>query len=118
MPTTLSQLTKACFPPADASPRHFRISGTIFVIVALVLGAAGFTLFMSLDQMQLLMPLLLLPIIVWLIGAHRILWGGTAPANRWMSMGRVVVSAVVGYLSLMAISGLLGAIIGLLNKSA
>ena len=114
----LGQLTKICFPPADALPRQFRISGVIFLFVALVLGTAGFILFMNLEQMQLLMPLLLVPIIVWLVGAHRILWGGTAAANRWLSAGRIVVTAVAGYLSLMAISGLLGAIVGLIKRSA
>ena len=94
------------------------VSGIIFLVVALVLGVAGFILFMNLEQMQLLLPLLLLPIVIWLVGAHRILWGGTAPVNRWLSAGRVVVTTVIGYLSLMIISGLVGAIIALVEKSA
>ncbi len=114
----LSQVITTCFPPADATPPRFRISGIIFLVVALVLGATVFMLFMRLERMQLLVPFLLPSMIVWLVGAHRILWGGAATANRWLSAGRVTVTAVVGYVSLMAISGLLGAVAGLVTRSA
>ncbi len=73
---------------------------------------------MGLGQMQLLLPVLLIPTIVWLVGAHRILWGGAITENRWLSAGRVALTAVVGYVSLMAISGLLGAIAGLIKRGA
>ena len=62
--------------------------------------------------------LLLLPIVLWFVGIHRILWGGTTAVNQWLSMGRVAVTAVAGYISLVIVSGLTGALAGFVKRMA
>ncbi|MEJ2106747.1 MAG: hypothetical protein P8X48_05380 [Acidiferrobacteraceae bacterium] len=109
-----SKLKAACFPAADAPPKQFRISGAIFLVVALIVGGTTFAAVMQSGYTSLVPVVLLIPIVVWLIGVHRILWGGTAAQNRSLSAGRVVVTVVLGYGSLMVVSGLLGGLVGLI----
>jgi len=102
-------MIKIFFPPSGASSRQFRVSGIVFLIVALTLVVAGYILF---EQIQLLLiPLLLIPMSIWIIGIHRILLGVTVPESRSSRVGLVLVAIVVGYLSFSAIGGLLWVII-------
>mgnify|MGYP001572463845 CR=1 FL=1 len=112
------RLTKICFPQSDASSKDFRISGAIFMAFALPLAGVIFATLMSLGQMPLISILLLPSIILWLTGMHRVLWGGATAPNQWLSIGRVVITAVIGFVSLGVVSGLTGAVIGLIKRAA
>lgn len=109
-----SKLKAAFFPAAGAPPKQFRISGAIFLVASLVVGGCAFAAVMQSGYSSLGPVVLLIPIIVWFIGIHRILWGGAAAKNRLWSAGRVVVTIVLGYGSLIVVSGLLGGLVGLI----
>jgi hypothetical protein len=113
-----SKLKAACFPAAGATPKQFRISGAIFLVAALVIGSTAFAAVMQSGNTSLGPVVLLIPIIVWLMGVHRILWGGAAAKNSLWSAARVVVTIVLGYGGLIVVSGLLGGLVGLIVKSA
>jgi hypothetical protein len=110
----IGRLKQTCFPADGASPKQFRISGAIFLVAALFVGGIAFAAVMQSGFSQMGPFALLIPIIVWLIGIHRLLWGGTAVQNRILSAGRVGVTAVLGYGSLLVVSGLLGGLVGLI----
>lgn len=112
-----SQISKQCFPPSEASAREFRISGMIFLLAAVILESGGFLLAIVLHQPQLLPPLFLLPMIIWLVGTHRILWGGRLAESRWLNAGRIALTAVAGYVSLVIFSGLVGTVVALVKKN-
>ena len=114
----LRQLTKVCFPQSDASSKDFRISGTIYMAFALPLAGVIFATLMTLGQMHLMSILLWPSVILWLMGTHRVLWGGATASSQWLSIGWVVVTAVVGFISLGVVSGLTGAVIGLIKRAA
>jgi len=102
-------MIKILFPPSGASSRQFRISGVIYLIIALTLVVAGYLFF---EQIQLLLiPLLLIPMFIWIMGIYRILSGGTVPERRSSRVGLVLVTIVVGYISFSAIGGILWVII-------
>lgn len=112
------ELTKKYFFPSDASPKDVRVSGAIFLIVAIAIGGVMFAVLMNIGQMNFMPILLWVPFVLWLVGMHRILWGGTTAVNRWLSMGRVAVTAVAGFISLWIVSGLTGVIVAIVKKVA
>jgi hypothetical protein len=108
---------RAILLPAQGSPaKEFRISGVIFLVVALIVGGSAFAAAMHSGYTRLAPIILLIPLIVWFMGIHRILWGGAAAKNRLWSAGRVVVTIVLGYGSLVIVSGLIGGLAGLIVK--
>ena len=112
----IPQLTKKCFPPAGAATADFRVSGVIFLIGALFLAVLLVVTLASLGMFQL-MPISMLPVfIVWFMGVHRLLWGGTSAQTRGLGAARAALTGCVGFVSLGVISGLVGFLFGLLHR--
>lgn len=112
------QLSSKCFPAKGAAASDLRVSGAVFAVCALVLAAV---LFVTLAKLRLfhLMSIAMLPVFVlWFLGMHRILWGGTDPQSRGHGWARAALTAGAGVISLAAVSGLVGFIAGLVHRAS
>jgi hypothetical protein len=95
----IQQLSSKCFPAKGAAPGDFRVSGAAFIVCALVLAAALFVTLAKLGMFQL-MSIAMLPVFVlWFMGMHRILWGGTNAQSRGHGWARAALTAGAGVIS-------------------
>lgn len=104
-------------PSPGASTRAFRVAGALYLVAAVLLGMVLVGL-LAVVQQPALIPVALLPtVILWLIGIHRVLWGGVRGTGTWGNLGRVAGTATLGYMSLAAVSALVGALAAVIRKA-
>jgi len=114
----LRQVSSTYFPPSDATSRAFRISGAVLLISAMVVAGALVAAMVRWNMFSVI-PISMLPVfILWFMGMHRLLWGGIAAATRGLGAARAALTGGVGFLGLLACSGLIGFLAALIHKAA
>jgi hypothetical protein len=111
----IQQIFMRYSPKKGAATRDFRISGLIFMVSAMVL---LFALLFTLIKINLitLLPISTLPLFVlWFMGIHRLLWGGTAAQSRGLGMARAALTGAASFLSLMTVSAMVGTVIRVIS---
>jgi hypothetical protein len=95
-------------PSNDATPKQFRISGIILLVSAVAVAAVFVAALVQYGLVHLL-PISMLPVfLLWFMGMHRVLWGGTVAQTRRRGAARAALTGGVGLISLLAGSALVG----------
>ena len=109
------EVSSTYIPSNDATPKQFRISGMILLASAVVVAAVFVVALVNYGLVHLL-PISMLPVfILWFMGMHRVLWGGTVAETKRRGAARAALTGGVGLISLLAAGALVGFVLGLLH---
>lgn len=105
-------------PPGAASEKYFRAGLLNLVMACVVFVLFGIYMFAIRNQgADMPPPYGFVGLILWMIGVHYLLWRGVRSDVALINVGKVIVTAIAGFASVMIVGGSVGAIAGMIVRS-
>jgi len=115
----LKKISDTLYPPVGAPTASFIRAGLLNLLLACVIFVLfGMYMFAIREQSaDLPPPYAFVGLIVWMVGIHYLLWRGIKSEVALINVGKVIATAVAGFVSMMVVAGTVGAVAGMIVRS-
>lgn len=114
----LRKISDVLYPPAGAPSASFIRAGLINLLMAgVVFSLFGIYMFVAREHGAVAPPpYAFIGLILWMVGIHYLLWRGSASEVVLVNVGKVIITAIAGFVSMLVVAGGLGAFAGMIAR--
>lgn len=115
----LKKISDTLYPPTGSASKNFIRAGLLNIVLACIVFALFGIYVLAIREQgaDLPPPYAFVGLILWMVGVHYLLWRGIKSEVALINVGKVIITAVAGFASMLIVAGGVGAVAGLVVRT-